>query len=264
MADLLQSTSASKLGFKFGERGTHTSRTIMLAELSRVMDAVPPEAGRSGYATAIIEDNVTSKQTAATRRLTNQRLGELYVLDPAVVLFRGLRRCWALDDRGRPVLALLCCLARDPLLRATSEPVLRMPPGTELSRQDMTDALRDAVGNRLNEGILDKVVRNAASSWTQSGHLRGRGRKTRQRVSPTPLTTGYALMLGYLLGLRGIRLFQTPWTRVLDSSTSELLALAADAKRLGVLDLKQAGDVVEVAFPTLLTDEERALSRGTH
>jgi hypothetical protein len=28
----------------------------MLAELTRVLDAVPPGAGRSGYATAIIEE----------------------------------------------------------------------------------------------------------------------------------------------------------------------------------------------------------------
>ena len=32
----------------------------------------------------------------------------------------------------------------------------------------MTDALTEVVGDRLNSDTLDKVVRNAASSWTQS------------------------------------------------------------------------------------------------
>jgi hypothetical protein len=101
-----------------------------------------------------------------------------------------------------------------------------------------------------------------ASSWTQSatsGGVGGRpGIASRQRHSPP----AYALLQGYLLGLRGMRLFQTPWTRVLDSSPSELLALAADAKRLGGLGPQAGGNVVEVAFPTLLTEEERAMSRG--
>jgi hypothetical protein len=251
-------------GFRFGDRGTHTSRTIMLTEMTELLGAVPRDAHRDAYATAIIEDNILGKATTSTRRLTNQRLGELYALDPAVSVFRLFRRLWDVDERGRPILTLLCALARDPLLRATAPPILDISPGIELGRQQMTDAVREAVGNRLNEGILDKVVRNASSSWTQSGHLRGRGRKTRQKVDPTPASTAFALALGYLLGLRGLRLFQALWTRVLDASTDELIALAADAKRIGLLDLKHAGQVIEVGFPTLMTDEERRLSHGSN
>jgi len=231
----------------------------MFEELDHVLSHVGPEGNRGEYTKAIIEDNATEKRTTSTRRLTNQRLGELYVLDPSVLLFRILRHLWGLEDRGRPLLALLCSLARDPLLRATVKPILTMPIGTELSRQQMTDAIREAVRNRLNDDILDKVVRNTSSSWTQSGHLRGRGRKIRQKVEPTPASTAFALALGYLLGLRGLRLFQASWTRVLDASTDELIALAADAKRIGLLDLKHAGQVIEVGFPTLMTEEERRL-----
>ena len=57
-----------------------------------------------------------------------------------------------------------------------------------------------------------------------------------------------ALLLGYLLGLRGPCLFITLWTKILDSSVDELVFLAMDAKRLGVLDLKQAGEVIEIGF----------------
>jgi len=89
-------------------------------------------------------------------------------------------------------------LARDPLLRATTSAVIRTPYGHEFARQSMKDALTDAVGDRLNEATLDKVVRNASSSWTQSGHFRGRGRKTRQRVEATPAATTFALLLGFV------------------------------------------------------------------
>ena len=258
-----ETLGALRVGFRFGEKGTHTSRTIMLAELEHVLAAAPSDSRRDDYAKAIVEENAAAKQTASTRKLTNQRLGELYALDPAVPLFRILRLLWDLDMRSHPLLALLCALARDPLLRATATPVLAMAPGMELARQHLTDAVRDAVGRRLNDSILDKVVRNAASSWTQSGHLNGRARKVRQRVSPTPGSTAYALALGYLLGYRGHRLLDTLWAKVLDVSSAEVLGPAHDAKRMGLLDIKQAGEIVEINFPTLLTVEERQLRYGT-
>jgi hypothetical protein len=236
----------------------------MLDEISTLLDTVARDAGRGDYLAAIIEDNALDKQTAATRKLTAQRLTELYALEPSVPLFRVLRRFWQDDVEGRPLLALLCALARDPLLRATSEPVLALTVGEELSRQRVTDAIRSAVGDRLNDATLDKVVRNASSSWTQSGHLEGRARKFRRVVRPTPLSTAYALMLGYLEGLRGGRLFETAWTRVLDASPPELRNVAAEAKRLGGLDLKAAGDVIEVGFSTVLHPQEIKESRGTH
>ena len=263
MNSFSETPGASRIGFRFGEKGTHTSRTIMLAELEHVLAAAPSDSRRDDYAKAIVEENTTGKQTASTRKLTNQRLGELYALDPTVPLFRILHRLWNLDLRSHRLLALLCGLARDPLLRATAPPVLAMAPGTELARQHLTDAVRDAAGGRFNENVLDKVVRNAASSWTQSGHLKGRVRKVRQRVSPTPGSTAYALALGYLLGYRGQRLLETLWAKVLDVSTAEFLGLAHDAKRMGLLDIKQAGEIIDISFPTLLTVEERQLRYGT-
>lgn len=260
---LAETPSAVGLGFRFGDRGTHTSRTLMLDELETVLSATPSGAGREAYAHAIIHENVTDKRTAATRRLTNQRLGELYALDPAVPLFRVLRRCWATDKAGHPLLALLCALARDPLLRATAPPVLALRPGEELSRQTMTDAVIAAVGDRLNDNIIDKVVRNASSTWTQAGHLLGRVRKVRRPVDPTPLSAAYALLLGYLLGLRGHRLFTTIWAKMLDRSADEIVFLAMDAKRLGFLDLKHAGTVIDIGFGSVLTPDEQRECHGT-
>ena len=115
--DQLTPTEATtKAGFRFGDRGTHTSRTMMLAELTDLLAAVQPDADRDAYAVAIVEENVLGKATASTRRLTNQRLGELYGLDPRLPLFRVLRKLWAVDEPGRPLFALLSSLARDPTL----------------------------------------------------------------------------------------------------------------------------------------------------
>ena len=84
---------ATLWGFRSGERGTHTSRTIMLDELSQLLDAVPGEASRRDYAQAVTEGNCLGKRTAATRKLSLQRLSELYGLDARLLLFGCSRVC---------------------------------------------------------------------------------------------------------------------------------------------------------------------------
>jgi len=264
---LLRDAEAShpwiKAGFRIGDKGTHTSRTIMFKELDLLFEDQEQDVPREVYVSAIIDQNCLGKQTVATRKLTCQRLSELYGLDPSIPLFRILRYLWQVDETGRPLLALLTALARDPLLRVTAPPIFQMHTGEELMRQKMKEALRQAVRNRLNNGTLDTVVRNTSSSWTQSGHLTGRVRKYRQEVNPTPIVTAYALVLGYILGARGNGLFNTLWAKVLDTPHEDLVSLATDAKRLGFLDLSRAGGVVEVSFTRLFTENERHLIHGT-
>ena len=252
-----------KAGFRIGDKGMHTSRTIMLKELDLLFEDLDQSALREVYVSAIVDKNCLGKKTVSTRKLTYQRLSELYGLDPSVPLFRILRYLWQIDENGRPLLAILTALARDPLLRMTSTPVLQMHTGEELVRQKVTQVLVESVEDRLNDNTIDKVVRNTSSSWTQSGHLTGRVRKYRQKVNPTSIVTAYALVLGYILGVRGNGLFNTLWAKVLDTPQEELVSLATDAKRLGFLDLSQAGGVVEVSFTRLFTEDERHLIHGT-
>lgn len=238
-------------GFRFGHIGTHTSRTIMLDELTAVLAAVPANGKPDEYVAAIVEENCLGKQTVSTRRLTLQRLRELYALDPAVPLFRILRRIWDLDEQGRPLLALLTSLARDPLLLATADVVLSLPEGAEFQRTAMREALAKAVEDRLNESTLNKVVRNAASSWSQSGHLQGRTFKFRRLVSPTPATVAFGLYLARAAGLAVEESLSSGWVQVLDCSAAAALELATAAKRLGLLDLRMAGDVIDLNLDRL-------------
>ena len=243
--------AAQALGFRFGDKGTHTSRTLMLEELRVVLAATKPEARRADYARAIIDDNCLTKPTLSTRRLSNQRLGELYGLDAGIPVFRVLRRLWDLDEAGRPLLALLCALARDPLLAATADAVVPLLEGEEFPRARTRDLLRQAVGPRLNDSILDKVVRNAASSWAQAGHLQGRTFKKRTRVRGTPATVAYALYLGYAVGFRGTELFSSGWLSVLDTHPVEARALAMEAKRFGLIDLNISDGIVALGLERL-------------
>ena len=61
------SDRAAKVGFRFGAKGTHTSRTMMFDELAAVLAAAPETASREDYAAAIVEGNCLGKATTATR-----------------------------------------------------------------------------------------------------------------------------------------------------------------------------------------------------
>ena len=159
----------------------------MLGELSVLFDALPSDASRADYADAMVGENVLGKPTLAARRSVRQRLTELYSLDPSLPLFRVLRRLWDVDPPGRPLLAMLCALARDPLLRLTAPPVLGLAQGKTLERSAFLAHVREVAGLRFNDAVLAKVAANAIRSWQLSGHLSGRaGHRTRQTIRPTP------------------------------------------------------------------------------
>src|SRR4051812_39589800 len=119
--EVLVPEEALRFGFVNSPVGTHTSRTLMLAELTRVLDGSCPAAGAEEMRRLVVAENLTLKRTEATRRETFRRLRELYALDPRVLLYRALRDLWPAAESERPLLALLCAAARDPHLQATAQ-----------------------------------------------------------------------------------------------------------------------------------------------
>jgi hypothetical protein len=224
---------------------------MMLDELRTTLADAAADAPRAAYLAAIVEHNCLGKPTSATRVLSAQRLSELYALDPDVPLFRIMRKLWQLDERGQPLLALLVALARDPLLAATAPAVIPLRASEEFARGPMRQALRSAVGIRLSDDTLDKVARNAASSWSQAGHLTGRTFKVRRLVQPTFTAVALALLLAYTCGGRGEALLDSDWLKAIDCQPSQARALAIDAKRHGLIDLRMAGEVMDVDFDRL-------------
>jgi hypothetical protein len=254
--------AGSWFGLRFGDRGTHTSRTMMFSELADLLKFTPASAAAAEYRTAIIDDNLLGKRTLATRKLTAQRLSELYGLDPSVPIFRVLRQLWDADRGGRPLLAFLVAFARDPLLRTTADSIVSVQIGRPVATADLDAALEARLGTRLNPSVRHKVARNIGSSWTQAGHLHGRTAKRRAKSVASPSAACMALLLGYASGLRGRALLTSSWVRVLDVSYSDLSQLIHAANRVGLLNFREVGDVIEIQFPTLLRPYEEALCHG--
>src|SRR5205823_4000978 len=120
---------------------------------------------------------------------------------------------------ARPLLALLCASARDPLLRLTANPVLEAKLGEKVPTARLAEPIADAFPDRFNPSTRGKIARNAASSWTQSGHLSGHRSKVRSQPAATPGSAAFALALGYLTGVRGQILLHTFWARLLDRTS---------------------------------------------
>jgi hypothetical protein len=234
--------------------GTNTSHTIIVPALSTLLDAVPADAPASDYEEAVLADNVLGKDTDGARRRTLRYLRELYLLRPDSLLFRALRDLWPLDRAARPLLAGLCALARDAVFRASSVAIISSAPGDTLTAPALAEAVGEVFPDSYSASTLAKIGRNTFSSWEQTGHLAGaeRAMKLRTRATCRPANVAYALLLGHLEGLRGSALFDTMWARVLDRPRSHLLDLATAASQHGMVELRQSGGVVDVAFRELL------------
>ena len=124
--------------------------------LGATFAAVPAEAKPAEYASAIIDENCLGKQTLATRRLSLQHLTGTLRARPGVAGVSHLAS--ALGDSiapGRPLLALLAGLSRDPLLMATAETVIGMAEARN-STERRCGAPEKFVGERMNESTLTR------------------------------------------------------------------------------------------------------------
>lgn len=246
-----------RLGFSYERGGVHTARTMMLAELRALLSFVDvANATRADYLEAIQTANCLGKRSGKTRTLTFRHLADLYALDPSLLVFRALRFFWQRDMDGQPLLAALCAYSRDPMLRATAPIVLGFQEGATVTREAMEEFIDAQEPGRFSKATLKSTAQNINSSWTQSGHLAGRVRKVRARAVATPGAVSFALLLGYVSGLRGESLLKSDFTRILDCSYEKTIELAEDASRRGWISLKRVGQVVEVLFPNLITAQE--------
>lgn len=249
-------------GFIKENGGAHTARTMMLEELTTLLDYVGVvDVSKEIYIAAIEDENCLAKPSGKARILTGRHLSALYTLDPQITLFRALLFFWARDDASRPLLALLCSYARDEVLRDSAQ-LIRDTSEDELLRREQMEALFDKkFPGRFSPATLKSVAQNVNGSWTRSGHLRGRTKKYRTKPHVSAGAVAYALFIAYLCGFRGLNLFSCEYVKLLDCGRDRAIELAEEASRRGWIIFKSIGDVVEVQFPQLLTAAEKELVR---
>jgi hypothetical protein len=141
----------------------------MLADLTALLSAAPKTAKREEFNRLIVEENVLGKRTTSNRWLTARHLADLYGIDPTVTVFRLLRMFWTTDAPARPMLALLCALARDALLRSSAPLVLGTKPGESLTSGDLINHFESESPGRFSESM----IRSLSQTWPRPGRRQG-------------------------------------------------------------------------------------------
>ncbi len=240
-----------KLGFRLGNSGAHSSRSMMIAELKTLLLGRPENATLDDYKMDVEVFNVLHKPTENARKYTFQPITTLYGLSPDIPLFKIFRQWWELSNESQPVLALQLAIARDPILRSSAKIILPLQLGERLYRQQVEDFLKQQMPDKYSAASLKSIAQNLNGTWTQSGYLEGRNKKYRIQPKPTYVNLAYALFLAHCHGLSGQRLFDSFWCQMLSQDKEHLFELAHRASLRGLINFKQISEVIEVTFPNI-------------
>jgi hypothetical protein len=240
-------------GDRARESGTaHMRRSMQLAALEALFEAVPPSATVEAYRHAVLEDNVLGQASASGRLNSWKPLRSLYRLDPTYAPFALLRMLWSTDHAAQQALALLAAVAHDPLLRATVPRVLDAASGHDVPNTDLAAAVEARWPGRFARSGLQKIGQYTGSTWREAGFLDDRRHRVQRTGKVSAQAAAYAFVLGRLAGFTGAALLRSPWTALLELGPADAQDLAAQAASAGLIDYRSMGGVVELGFVPLI------------
>lgn len=241
LAEDVNQSSLTRIGIKATGGGTHQSKTMMLADLATLL-----ASSGTNPRTLVIDENTLGKPSLNARKAALRRLIELYGIGGKLPIWQVLEELWQRDVPGRPMLALLSALARDPTLRDAAAAVLDVPVGAHVQAASLAAAFEARHPGRFGPGMAASLSRNAASSWTRARFLAGFSPKRRVHPTATPFTAAYAALLAGLCGFSGARLLSSRWLDVLDEPLENRLGLLRQAEGVGLARVRSVGDVLEI------------------
>lgn len=250
-------------GYKYGKSGAHSARSMMIAELSQLLEQHPQGASVSTIKSDILEFNVLHKPTANSRKLTFRHLQDLYALDPSVCLYRNLLHLWERSNEStRAILAFQLAYCRDPLLRVVLPLLTELKPGEPVSREQTEALIEQHNPGAYSPASLKSFAQNLNGSLTQAGFLQGRSKKVRCQPTIGAANVAYALFIAYLNQQEGTLALRSEWILLLGLNDDEILGLAQGAHSRGLIKFTNASDVMEIRFPDWLTEAEKELLDG--
>ncbi len=234
-------------GFRFSD-GAHISKTMMLKEISNLILNSRQDAKREDYLSAVVTQNILSKETQSTRKKTYVMLRRLYGLDVDIPLFQIYRKLMYHDPTSAPQLSFLASWARDPLLRISTPVVMSHCFGARVTTESIRQAIAKGYPDIYSASSLGTASRNIASTWAQSGHLYGKSEKVRIKTNASAASITLALVLGHIDGYDGEALFTCPYIKLLDLSKAEAKNLTALAHKENLLTYRTIADIIEISF----------------
>lgn len=227
----------------------HTSRTLMFAELARVMD----HAAQDDSYLESLKENVTNKSTKSNQGKTLRYLTQLYGFEHTEPAFKCFKYFWQqAAETDKPILTLQYALSKDYLLSESIPVVLSTPIGEKVPIGKLEANIEALHPGRFSDNTRRSIAQNIASSWKQAGYITGKVKNIRTQAHPGYLVVTLALLLSYLNGDRGDFILKSKWVKALGIGEEQVRELAFEAAKRDLLQYQFAGAVTTITFSNLL------------
>ena len=226
----------------------HTGRTIMFAELAKVMDHAIED---DNYLDSLSQ-NVINKKTNSGIKETTHRLKKLYSFDLTYPPFKTLKYFWQIcEEQDKPKLALLYAVGHDFLLAESIPVVVETKLGGKVTIEKLDENIVSNYPNRYSENTRRSIAQNIASSWKQAGFITGKVKNIRTQPDISYIVIAFAFFMAYLDGLRGDFILTSKWVKALSLSDSIVRELAIEAAKRDFMQYQFAGNVTAISFNNL-------------
>jgi len=230
------------------QKTIHTSRTIMFAELQKVMDFAIHD---DDYLDSLSQ-NVINKKTQSGIEKTTRYLTSLYGFDLNYPPFKAFKYFWQIsDERDQPLLALLYAIGQDYLLAESIPVVAETKLGEKVTVEKMEENIESFYPKRYSENTRKSMAQNIASSWKQAYFITGKVKNIRTQPDITYNVVAFAFFMAYLHDLRGDFILTSKWVKALSLSDSNVRELAIEAAKRDILQYQYAGNVTAISFTNL-------------
>lgn len=233
------------------EKTVHSSRTLMFAELQRVMNHGIVD---DQYLNAL-NQNVINKATQSGVTKTSRYLKSLYDFDLSQPAFKAFKYFWNLaSENDKSVLALLYAINNDHLLRESIPVITNTDLGKKVTVESIEENIETVHPQKYSPNTRKSMAQNIASSWKQAGFITGKVRNIRTQPGINHLVLAFALLLAYLKGLRGDFIIKSEQVKALSIDEKSVRTLAIEAGKRDLLQYQYAGNVTSITFKNLLNN----------
>lgn len=235
---------------KFKPSTVHTSRTMMFAELSKVMDYA---IDSDNYIDSLWL-NVTGKKSNSGIKKTLDYLKKLYGFNNNYNAFKAFKYFWQNSDtHERPFIAFLYAINHDYLLVESIDVLQSVRLGQKAAIETFEENLETYHPNWYSDITRKSIAKNLASSWKQAGFIQGKVKNIRVQPVISPAVLCFAFLLAYLKGDRGDFILKNTGVRALCLNETQVRDLAIECAKKDLMKYHYSGGVTSISFDSLFT-----------
>ena len=228
----------------------HTSRTIMFAELQKVMDF----AIENNDYVDTLNQNVTRKKTQSGQEKTAKYLRNLYGFDVNNPSFQAFSYFWTITEvNEKPLLSFIYAIIHDTMLEESVSVVQETPIGEKVTVERIEENIEKYHPARYSAATRRSMAQNIGSSWKQAGFIVGKVKNIRTQPDISYRVACFAYLLAYLQGARGEFIWNNIGVKSLCLNEIRLRELAVECAIRDLMQYQYAGNVTAISFNHLLS-----------